>query len=125
MQKSARFSERNVIERERSLLDSARINYATLNDRLVAYDETLIPQATRGVESARLAYETGRANFDTFLNSWEMLYNLEAERIRLRADRDAQVLVMAYLLNAILPDHTATNEVESGRKNPNNDGEPS
>lgn len=106
LQKSARFSERNIIERERSMLDSARIDYKTLSERLVLYNESLIPQASQSVDSARLAYQTGRADFDTFLSSWDMLYNLEAERIRLRADRDKQVLLMAFILNIILPDHT-------------------
>ena len=105
MEKSARFSERNIAEREKSMLDSARIDYKTLNERLVLYNESLIPQASQSVESARLAYENGRADFDTFLSSWDMLYNLEAERIRLRADRDKQVLLMAFILNVILPDH--------------------
>ncbi|MEQ9366299.1 MAG: hypothetical protein RIF32_18815, partial [Leptospirales bacterium] len=96
--------ERNIIERERSMLDSARIDYKTLSERLKIYNESLIPQASQSVDSARLAYETGRADFDSFLSSWDMLYNLEAERIRLRADRDKQVLLMAFLLNVILPD---------------------
>ncbi|MEQ9364261.1 MAG: TolC family protein [Leptospirales bacterium] len=103
--KSARFSERDLAEREQQLLDAARIDYQTLNERLKIYDESLVPRGRQSVEAARLAYETGRADFDAFLNSWETLYSLESERIRLGVDRDKQLLLMAFLLNSILPDH--------------------
>ncbi len=114
LQTSARFSQRNIIQRERSLFDAARIEARVIDERLKLYTESLIPQASQSADSARLAYENGRADFDTFLSSWDLLYSLEAERIRLRVDRDKQILLMAFILNVILPDHTPQSENKPG-----------
>ncbi|MCR9145094.1 MAG: TolC family protein [bacterium] len=105
--RSARFAGRNIAENESRIFDAARIDWQTLEDRLVLYDESLIPRAERGLEAASFAYESGRGDFDALADAWDALYALRSEGLRLAADRDRSVLAMAFVLNRILPDVSA------------------
>ena len=106
--RAAQHARRDASEEVQALFRALTVRYATLSERIQMYEQRLIPQARRARDSARQAYETGKVDFEVLLVSWDALYMREADLVRLRAERDQQVLRMADLYNRILPDVAGT-----------------
>jgi len=106
--KAASMSVDDTRKQIRSFYRSFHENYATLGDRIAMYDEKLIPQAKLARDSSRLAYETGRVDFSALLDSWDVLYMQESEKIRLSEEKRKQLYTIASLLNVIVPESTGT-----------------
>ncbi|MCR9145527.1 MAG: TolC family protein [bacterium] len=108
--RATRISRNEVVQRLQSRLRSLEANRRSLEERIRLYQKSLIPQATRARDSARLAYETGSIDFFALLESWNALFMQEAEVIRLRGERERLVFEEARLLNVIVPAYAADPE---------------
>ena len=106
LQSSARMSSRDVLLRETSIWRVALTRKSALKERLELYQKKLIPTARSSLSSARLAYQTGKVDFDVFLSGWNALFALESEVIELEAERNKQMILIATILNKILPEFT-------------------
>ncbi len=108
--RATRISRVEVIQRIQYRLRSLAADRRSLTERIRLFQDSLIPQAARARDSARLAYETGRIDFFALLESWNTLFMQEAEVIRLRGERERLVFEEARLLNVIIPAYTADAE---------------
>lgn len=108
--RSTQISRAEIIQRVAYRLRSIEADRRSLAERIRLFQESLIPQAVRARDSARLAYETGRIDFFALLESWNALFLQEAEVIRLRGQRERLVFEEARLLNVIVPAYTADTE---------------
>ncbi len=100
---AARMNATDILRRETTMFEALKSRRRTAMDRFSLYSKRLIPTAVQARDSARLAYETGKVDFDVFLSSWDTLYMLEADRIRLQAAAHRQMILMALVYNEILP----------------------
>jgi len=73
-------------------------NLNALKKRRALFRSTLLPQARAARESALISYETARADFSMLINTWDMLYELEAEAARLEAEFRDLVFARAAML---------------------------
>ena len=106
-------SVENLQLREKTLFDSTRIVYEGDAERIYLYDNKLIPEARRTLESARTAYENDRVDFDALLDASDTLYLLEIEKLKLLTERDRRLLILAGIANLIFPEHIGD---ETGEK---------
>lgn len=103
--KASRYLAQDSVQSDNSLFESLKINRLTTKERIKIYKENLLVDAEESLESTRLAYQTGKNDFDSFLQAWDVLYNIKSEKIRLREEKDKQTMFMAYIINEILPDY--------------------
>ncbi len=105
---ASRIAADDVLRRETSAFQALKSLRLGVLARMELYAQRLIPAASRARDSARLAYETGKVDFDVFLNSWDALYLLRTEYIDLEASARRRLLRQAMLFNAILPEAGGT-----------------
>lgn len=99
---AARMKMSEIALQVRTDYESARIRYDTSRERIRVYDRTLIPQGERTLDSSRQSYQTGKVDFEVFLQSWNALYALRSEKIRLQAEKEKELIHMLVLANRIL-----------------------
>lgn len=104
--RAARSGKRDASTEVQTMFRALAVRYDTLTNRIQIHEQRLIPQAERARDSTRQAYETGKVDFDLLLVSWDSLYLRQVELVKIRAQRDQQLLGMADLYNRILPDAT-------------------
>ncbi|MEM7183651.1 MAG: TolC family protein [Spirochaetota bacterium] len=108
--RSSQYLVQDSLQSDSSLFEAAKVHFQTLQERIKIYKENLLVDAQESLESTRLAYETGKSDFDSFLQAWDTLYHLKAGIIRLQEERDKQLLLMAFISNEILPDYPVEKE---------------
>jgi len=108
--KSSQMGVVDEISRETAVIRSLQTEIRMINERMVIYSENLIPQAGQSVDSARLAYETGKTDFDRFMDAWNTQYSLETGLADLKAQRLNKMSALAYYYNEILPQVELKNE---------------
>jgi len=64
-------------------LSDARLALRTISAAVAQYDHEIIPQATAAFETARVAYEVDRVDFNALLSAQSDLLNIELERLEL------------------------------------------
>lgn len=102
-----KFSEKNVLEKERAELASLGQDLITFQKRLLRYNTRLVPRAQSALESLQESYRSGRSDLYDLLGAYEILYSLKSEALRLEADRDMDLLDRAMIVNSILPQVSA------------------
>lgn len=99
---AARMKMSEIALKVRTDYESSLIRYDTSLERIRVYDGTLIPQGERTLDSSRHSYQTGKVDFEVFLQSWNALYALRSEKIRLQAEKEKELIHMLVLANRIL-----------------------
>lgn len=126
----AQLAEARLIEREAQLrkqalevntaaaLEGAFERLRSLAERIMVYDDSLIPLAYETYETSRAEYEMGIGDYLNMLDALRMMINLRHEQVRLKRDSmlllaDVQRIVGArFVFHATPPDEeTLTEEV--------------
>lgn len=102
--RAARLQRNDLIHRHHTEYFSAQDRLESDTQRIELYTTRLIPQAVQARDSSYLSYQAGRVDFTTLLDSYDSLYLQETEEIKLRSDRDRRLLMIARLLNILIPE---------------------
>jgi len=102
--RAARASSENILRRHHAEFYAVRERILSDRQRIEIYSTGLVPQAEQARDSSFLAYQAGRVDFSTVLESWDNLYMQKTEKIRLEGDAARRVLMLAKILNILIPE---------------------
>jgi len=87
-----------TLSRIKQSLMAAQARIQSIASRRNLYKSSLLPQARAARESALVAYEVGRQDFASLLNTWDTLYELENEAAMLEAQEQQIIFEQAAML---------------------------
>jgi len=102
--RSAKAQLDSVVRRQNAEYSAIKKRVISDQSRIHLYEAALVPNAERARDSSFLAYQAGRVDFSTVLDSWANLYMQKSELINLKADAGRRILSMGRLLNILIPE---------------------
>ena len=91
----------------------AYLKAQSASQRLVAYEQSLLPQSRQAFEATLVAYRTGREDFLMLIDSYRTLVELSEESLRIRRDFEKAVAELEFTTGL---QGVATTERERGKE---------
>ncbi|MCB1158164.1 MAG: TolC family protein, partial [Leptospiraceae bacterium] len=107
---SVLLSKEDIVRKETQSYAELKEKLLSSKERFKSFQTLLLPVAKEQLETSRFDYENGKAEFEKFLEAWDLLFSTQLEMALLEEEKGRQILLLAFLSNRILPELTQTKE---------------